>query len=77
VHILVSLYLSNFTTYCPSINGLLAQSLRSAQKLHGVKRQRYSINIRYMPAVIFFAGLDLEQKFSFLDKPYLRPVGQY
>ena len=24
-----------------------------------------------MPAVIFFAGLDLEQKFSFLDGHYL------
>jgi len=30
-------------------------------------------NIKHMPAVIFFAGLDLEQKASFLDGHYFSP----
>jgi len=33
-------------------------------------------NTQCIPAVIFFACLDLEQKFSFLDGHYLRKWGQ-
>jgi hypothetical protein len=46
--------------YCPSINGLFAQSMRYAQK---IILKISTIFLR----LFFFACLDLEQKSSFMD----------
>ncbi|RZB31433.1 MAG: hypothetical protein SRB2_04661 [Desulfobacteraceae bacterium Eth-SRB2] len=57
-------------TYCPSINGLFAQPAKGGQ-VSALCSKNNPRNINYMPAVIFFACLDLEQKSSFMDGHYL------
>jgi hypothetical protein len=57
-------------TYCPSINGLFAQSAGGGQ-VSALCSKNNPRNINYMTAVIFFACLDLEQKSSFMDGHWL------
>jgi hypothetical protein len=63
---------------CPSINGLFAQPAGGRQVSApapwnaepiplGLCSKNNPRNINYMPVVIFFACLDLEQKSSFMD----------
>jgi hypothetical protein len=46
---------------CPSINGLFAQSTRGGQ-VSALCLKNNPQNINYMPVVIFFTCLDIEQK---------------
>jgi len=51
---------------CSSINGIFAQSAGGGQ-VSSLCSKNNPRNINYMPAIIFFACLDLEQKSSFMD----------
>jgi hypothetical protein len=55
------------------INGLFAQSLRLPREMRnlflwGYAQKNNPRNIKHMPAIIFFACLDLERKFSLINR---------
>jgi hypothetical protein len=52
---------SAIVSWCPSINGHFALTLRCFEKFN-------PRNIKYMPVVKFIKRLDLEQNISFMDK---------